>query len=91
MEELKKYLSGYSWLFDVKEEKDYYVAYVHFMNLEVFEKVPDYFGNKKVLIYFAKSLTCNKKDFYEHVDLYSYVESNSLDESSDSVTVNLLN
>ena len=30
--------------------------------------VSDGFGNKKVLIYFAKSLICNKKDFYPNYD-----------------------
>ena len=71
MEELKRYLSGYSWFFDVKEENNNIVVYTHSMDLDIFNKVPLSFDNKKVLVYFAKTLTCEKKDFYQHVDLYS--------------------
>lgn len=71
MEELKRYLSGYSWFFDLKEENNNIIVYTHLMNLDVFEKVPLSFDNKKVLLYFTKSLICEKKDFYNHIDLYS--------------------
>jgi len=77
MEEIKDYLSRYSWFFDVKEDGPNIIVYVNTMDLEVFNTVPLHFKDKKVLIYFAKSLTFNKKDYCDNVDLFS-IETNLL-------------
>jgi hypothetical protein len=67
--ELETSLKDYDWFFSVEENDKEVIVYTEYMNLDIFNTVPEMCNGKRVLIYFVNYKFCCKENFIDEVIL----------------------
>ena len=72
------------WFSCVELENNRFIVYVHYMNLQVFDKIPKYYQDKQVLVHFEASRSKN----YNYTEVSEEDSLNYLNETLDNLETN---